>query len=322
MATLADPFARNLNYLRVSVTDRCNLRCTYCMPADMTCLPQDTLLTDHEIVTIVQAMSTLGLDTVRITGGEPLVRQGCSELIGRLKALPSMKRVLLTTNGVYLNQHIHELARHGIDGINISLDAVERDVYTTITGRDYLDAVLAGIHQAVELGIKVKLNCVALKSINESQIAGLADFANKLPVDVKFIELMPSGACQNIEGITGQDVRSRLSTIYGELHPHHNPNGLGPATYYKTPTMRGSVGFIEPMSHSFCATCNRLRLTAEGYLRLCLYHNDGVNLKDMLRGGADATAIATAIQTAVKNKPKQHHFNEKAGFETMSNIGG
>ena len=317
-----DQFERTLKYLRISITDRCNLRCQYCIPEDIPFMPHDEILTYDEIIRVSASMAKLGVDTLRITGGEPLLRSDCTELIGRLKAIEGIKKVKLTTNGVYLLENIEKLSEYKIDGINVSLDTRDAKVFKDITGFDRLGKVMDGIHKALEHNIQVKINVVPLKDVNENELVSLANLAKELPVDVKFIELMPTEICGNLEGITSDEVLEILKKEYQDIKAIHEFKGLGPAKYYKTDDMLGSVGFINPISHGFCGDCNRLRLTSDGYLKLCLYHKEGSNLRDLIRGGCTDQDIIDTITEAVSRKPEKHFFDEKPGFKSMSQIGG
>lgn len=295
---MEDTFRRNIRYLRISVTDRCNLRCKYCLPEDVEFYPQEHILTYDEIYRLARIFAVLGVDTIRITGGEPLVRRDCVDLIGDIKKLPGIQKVRITTNGVYLPENIDRLASMGLDGINISLDTLDPVLFKEMTGYDKFDKVWQGIMGALEHNIKVKINCVLVKGMNEHEIMPLTKLAEKYPIDVRFIELMPietACASNQLKGVHADQVMDIIRYTYQDVVADSEERGLGPAKYFKSPTMKGSVGFIDPMSHGFCANCNRLRLTSEGFLKLCLYHEDGTNLKDLLRNGASDQSIELAI---------------------------
>lgn len=319
---MIDPFLRRIHYLRISITDKCNLRCTYCLPEGTTFFPEETLLSYDEIIRISSVMADLGIDAIRLTGGEPLARKDCVELVGELKKMKNIKKVNLTTNGVFLPKYIEKLAEYKLDGLNISLDTLDQELFKTITGRDKFKEVIDGINLAIEHNIDVKINCVLVKGVNESEIIPIANLARDLPVAVRFIELMPVESCMQLEGIDSDEVLDILSEEYGFLESDSVQRGFGPAKYLKSAKLKGSIGFIDPMTHNFCAKCNKLRLTSDGFLKLCLYHDDGISLRDILRAGASDEVLKNEILNSVAKKPEKHNFNEKPNFETMSKIGG
>lgn len=321
---MQDQFGRQIDYLRLSITDRCNLRCRYCMPQDLPFTPHEEILRYEEIVRLCAAAAQLGIRTLKVTGGEPLVRKGCTDLMRELKALPGIERVTLTTNGVLLEEHLSCLAALGVDGINISLDTLDREIYRRITGRDELPKVLAGLYGAIRLGLKVKLNCVPLAESGLPGLLTLAELACRYPVDVRFIELMPIGHGRDLAPFKCGEVERAVLERWPDLAPTGERRGSGPARYYLSPGFRGAVGFIDAVSHSFCADCNRVRLTSEGYLKLCLCHGDGLDLRALLRSGAGDADLKAAMAAAIMGKPARHSFGEGRTEETrnMSQIGG
>ncbi len=322
---MTDSCGRTIDYMRVSITDRCNLRCRYCMPEDLAFIPHEEILRYEEIQRICALAAELGVSTVKITGGEPLVRPGCVELIRSLKALPGIRRVTLTTNGVLLSQHLPALAELGLDGVNISLDTLDRGLYRAITGRDELHRVLGAVFQALDAGLKVKLNCVPQQAVGERGLLELAALAVRHPVDVRFIEMMPIGRGRDFTPVTGGALLRMLEGAWPDLMPSIEKRGSGPARYFTSPALKGSFGIIDAVSHSFCAQCNRVRLTSEGYLKLCLCHGDGVDLRGLLRSGGTDGQLRQAMETAILRKPRQHTFGGTTGpgeLRAMSQIGG
>jgi cyclic pyranopterin phosphate synthase len=323
---MRDAFGREISYMRVSITDRCNLRCAYCMPEGFAPTSHADVLRYEEILRICAIAATTGIKVIKVTGGEPLARRGCVEFIGALKQVPGIERVTLTTNGVSLAPHVKALADMRLDGLNISLDALDPKIYQMITGFDAFGAVWRSLTAAIEAGLRVKLNCVPIRGVNEREILPLAALAEKLPVDVRFIELMPTRETTAIKGVPAAEVFDLLTSAYPDLTPDASERGFGPARYYKSDKLKGGVGLIAAFGSHFCAGCNRLRLTSEGFLKLCLYHDDGLDLRSMMRQGAGDAEIEGAMINTIQKKPERHYFGEKAcikgGIEAMPRIGG
>ncbi len=328
MTGLSDSFQRPINYLRISVTDRCNLRCVYCMPAEgVPLMPHEDILTYEEIITIARAAAELGINKVRLTGGEPLVRSGLSELIRMLAQIDGIDDISLTTNGTLLSRHAAELKRAGLQRVNVSLDTLKPDKFSLITRSNIaLDDVLAGIEAARSVGLDpVKLNMVVVSGVNDNEIL---DFAAKTIDEgwhVRFIEFMPLGGVgsSNSRFTPVSEMRKRLEQV-GELQPCLPDVGNGPAKYFRFPNARGTVGFITPVSEHFCFHCNRLRLTADGRLRLCLLAEDEIDLRQSLRSGASLAELKQLIEAAVADKPLRHHLAEGQTAEDrpMTQVGG
>lgn len=322
---MLDCAGREVNYLRVAVTDRCNLRCVYCMPEDgVKLMPAEEILSFEEIFRVVKCVSGLEVNKVRITGGEPLVRKDLAKLIRKLKKLPFIEEVSLSTNGTFLEQHIKELELAGLDRVNISLDTLKKEKYKEVTKTGRLEDVLRGIDSAVKSKLApVKINVVASKDINYSEIMDFVKFSEETACHVRFIEMMPIGeACGNGR-LSNQEVKE-VVLEERNLIPANEIKGNGPAVYYQTKPGRGVIGFISPISHGFCSSCNRIRLTPEGYLKLCLQREEGIYLKDFLRGKVEDEILKKIIKDAVKNKPSRSLFEEKAKSDgrIMSQIGG
>jgi len=304
---MKDTYGREIDYMRVSVTDRCNLRCKYCMPETMPFVSHDEILRSEEIVRVCRLASELGIKNIRITGGEPLVRRGVMDLLREIKKLPLVEHLALTTNGVLLEQYAKELADIKLDGVNISLDTLSPATYHSLTGVDAFDDAWRGIEAVLETDIRVKLNCVPLRGINEGEYAKIAALAEERRIDVRFIEAMPVGEGKEFAPIDGESILNELRTVYPDLKVGSKKRGLGPARYF-VGALKGSIGFINAMSSCFCEKCNRIRLTSVGMLKLCLYHDDAVDLGILLKNGASDDEIKAAVTRAVLEKPEKHDF--------------
>ena len=323
---MTDGFGRTIDYLRVSVTDRCNLRCVYCMPqSGVDFIPHGQILRFEEILRLCRILAGQGIRTVKVTGGEPLVRRDVAGFIGELKKIPGIEQVTLTCNGTLLPDSLDELASAGLDGVNISLDAVNPDVFRRITRGGGPDSVLLAIDRAVELGLPAKVNCVPVRGLNGGEIPGIASLARDKNIAVRFIELMPLGDAGMYHIIPGGEIREMLEREYGELTPFSGRMGNGPAVYYTVKGFAGKLGFISAVSCGFCESCNRLRLTSHGVLKPCLAYGGGLDLRAMVRGGKSDGEIAREIVKAVTEKPRGHGFSntkEDKGREGMFRTGG
>ena len=313
MTGLSDSFHRPINYLRISVTDRCNLRCIYCMPSGgIYLLSHRDILTYEEIYTIAKAAAELGINKVRISGGEPLVRSGLPKLIQMLAHIDAINDISLTTNGTLLGGYAAELKSAGLRRVNVSLDTLKPDKFRFITRGNNLSNVLEGIEVARSVGLNpVKLNMVVMSGINDDE---LLDFATKTINEgwhVRFMELMPFTGEGTITSqfIAVSDMRQRLEQL-GKLETCQPSIGNGPAKYFRFPQATGTIGFITPVSEHFCFNCNRLRLTADGKLRPCLLAEGEIDLKQPLRSGTSSAGLKQLIKEAVANKPLRHHLAE------------
>ena len=321
---MLDACGRQINYLRVSVTDKCNLRCRYCMPDGVELIPMQDLLTMEEITRIVSCGVKLGIDRVKLTGGEPLVRRGIVELMRLLVGVEGLSQVTMTTNGILLRRYLPDLICYGLAAVNISLDSMDREVYRDITGFDALDEVLAGINAAVSAGLRVKVNAVLLEDKNPMAWQDLILLAKDMPVDVRFIELMPIGEGAGMKGVSGDILYRQIRDVYPEIAKDSSVHGNGPAVYYRIPGFKGSIGFISAMHHKFCSSCNRVRLTATGQLKPCLCYADSTDLREILRTRGDAAALEV-MEAAIYGKPAAHCFEMKEKItedQLMSSIGG
>lgn len=331
---MIDQFGRNIDYLRISVTDRCNLRCRYCMPLEGVAFTgHDKVMSFEEILLVCRCMGRLGLQKVKITGGEPLVRKGVAGLIKMIKDLPYIKEVTLTTNGQLLEENLDSLREAGTDGINISLDTLDKKKYRELTRWGELDRVVRGIEKAADLGFaKIKINALIMKDFNLDDAVKLAAFAKERPIHVRFIEMMPIGRGTKYQPVYQEDIMEQLQGKYGALTKCTERIGNGPAVYYKIPGFLGCIGFISAVSHEFCNGCNRVRLTSDGYLKLCLQYNNGINIKEMTAGNMTEDEITKQLKKAIYEKPVHHDFGNTAvgdkaygnGRETknMAQIGG
>ena len=317
---LTDSFGRKLDYLRLSVTDRCNLRCVYCMPLEgVEWKPNEAMLSYGEILRLCRIMAELGIRKIKITGGEPLVRRGMASLIGNLKNIPGIESVTLTSNGFLLGRFLDEaetVMPHSLpDGVNISLDALDPRRFERITRTKEMKPaeVFPHIDCLIEKQIPVKINCVPVRGFNEDEIVPLAGLARDRNISVRFIELMPIGSASFFKPVTGTETAAFLEKAYGSLKPIYGVFGSGPAVYYSLPGFTGKIGFINPVSHGFCETCNRLRLTSEGILKPCLSFSLGSDLRSLLRSGASDNELANAILGITWKKPRFHTLSDVYG---------
>lgn len=323
---MRDALGRKIEYMRLSVTDRCNLRCRYCMPPEgVPPAAHGDILRYEELLRVAQAAVSLGIDRFKVTGGEPLVRRGIVDFIRDLRALPGVKQVTLTTNGLLLPPLLDGLLAAGLDAVNISLDTRDNAQYQAVTRSGHTaDEVLAAVRLCAGR-LPTKINAVLLPE-TAAQLVPLARLAQELPVDVRFIERMPLGLTDiGTAEPTHMEILACLRAAFPGLAPVRERRGNGPARYFSAPGLRGCLGLIEAVSHSFCADCNRVRLTSTGRLKPCLCYADGIDLKPLLRGGADGAALRAVIEQAVRLKPAAHCFARRQAVtehNSMNRIGG
>lgn len=323
---MLDRYGRVINYLRISVTDRCNLRCCYCMPEGVQDVGMKNILTFEEIWEIVRTGVSLGITHIRITGGEPLVRKGCVDLIRGIREIPGVETITMTTNGVLLENYAKQLKEAGVDGVNISLDTLDPEEFYKITGKRELQEVLAGIRAAKTAGLPVKLNAVNRKELDPIPLVRYAQEEN-LPL--RFIEMMPVGYGKKYVGRSNEELRETLEAVCGKAECMTNREelsrmGSGPAVYYQFTDLKVPVGFISAIHGKFCDTCNRVRLTAEGYLKLCLCYDQGEDLRRVLREG-EKENLRTIMEQTIFRKPAAHcfeHPDEMTETHEMVKIGG
>ena len=324
---MLDTHGREIDYLRISITDRCNLRCRYCTPEEISSIGHCEILRFEEILDICRQAVKLGIKKFKITGGEPLVRKGCLSFLRDLKKLPGVEQVTITTNGVLLKECLPELEDIGIDGINISFDTLNPKTYAEITRRDEFSRVWDSIVAAAASKIKTKINCVLTKGSNDHEFYDLVELAKDYDLDVRFIEVMPIGYGKSFEGFDKNTLLPLLSKKYPDYEVVTETRGNGPASYISIPGFKGCIGFIDAIHGKFCDKCNRIRLTSDGILKLCLYYENGIDLKKLMRNGATEEELFDAMQKMILKKPMEHQFHNlaKEGMEElkkMSQIGG
>ena len=324
-----DQFGRRVDYLRISVTDKCNLRCTYCLPVEgLEWIERDEFLTYEEIASVVRQMAEHGLRRIRLTGGEPLVRRDLPNLARQLSAIPGIEDLALSTNAILLPQFGKDLREAGVSRVNVSLDTLRRDRFRDVARRPerFFDATLEGLAAAERLGFApLKINTVLMRGLNDDEIEDFAEITRERPWHVRFIELMPTGDNLHTSKrfLSADSVLQRLQGI-GDLRPAAGPLGNGPATYFRYDSAPGTVGVITPLSHNYCDRCNRMRLTADGKLRTCLFGAHEVDLKTPLRATGD---IVPAVRAALAGKPERHLLQlgtarGSGGLRALSQVGG
>lgn len=360
---MKDSYGRTIDYMRISITDRCNLRCCYCMPEGARKEPPSQILTFEEILAVVICGAGLGIRHIRLTGGEPLVRKGCAQLVRMLKSVPGIETVTLTTNGILLKENLPALLDAGIDGINVSLDTRDRARYRQITGVDGLETVESAIRAACKCRIPVKVNAVSIDfdrcgfgrgDFEEGELqnvsrqfhlpdwTAVAELARELPVDVRFIEMMPIGYGRQYQTISHEQLLEEMKARYPGLEPDSRRHGAGPAVYYRAPGFQGSLGLISAIHGKFCGNCSRVRLTAEGFLKTCLCYPDGADLRAVLRGpespilrenghffwpfaacpGEEGLqrCLREAMEKAILEKPGAHCFEDPQAMREQRNM--
>jgi len=326
---LADAFDRRITYLLVSVTDRCNLRCVYCMPEHgLPWIPKHDILSYDEIVAIVEAAAAVGVRSIRLTGGEPLIRRELLGLVRSIAAIPGIDDVALSTNGLLLADLARPLAEAGLRRVNVSLDTLREDRFATIARRPGLDRVLAGIDAALAAGLEpLKINCVVMRGQNDDEVVAFAELSRERRVHVRFIEMMPvvdNVELQRAAYVSADEILARIGATAG-VTPAPGPGGNGPARYFSFAGAAGTFGVISPLSHDYCETCNRVRLSADGRLRLCLFGDYEIDLRTPLRAGAGSERIVELLRAGMHIKPERHHLrlgDAASAMRAFSEIGG
>jgi cyclic pyranopterin phosphate synthase len=322
MTTLIDPYSRTIDYLRLAVTDRCNLRCVYCMPREgLELLRHEDILSYEELLRFLRVCVRSGVSKVRLTGGEPLVRKDLDYLVSEIAGLRPALDISLTTNGLLLSGQAEALAAAGLKRVNVSIDSLDPDTYHRITRNGNLSQAVAGVEAALEAGLDpVKINVVVLKHVNE-ELEGFVDLLSRLPVHIRFIEYMsPCGQFDESFYVSADDIRQGLER-FGRLEEAEAPVGAGPARYFRLAGTQGLIGFISPISSHFCPNCNRLRLTADGKMKTCLFSNEEDDIRELLRSGSEDDRVLETIRSSLGRKPRDHGELASPG-RTMSQIGG
>ncbi|MBS5215963.1 MAG: GTP 3',8-cyclase MoaA [Clostridiales bacterium] len=323
---MIDQYGRMIDYLRISLTSRCNLRCIYCMPEEDTEIQEEYLSFD-EIERIVSLMSQMGIRHVRLTGGEPLLRKNIQDLVKRIKKISGIETVHLTTNAILLNQMIDRLADAGLDGVNISLDTRDRENFARITRRDHLFLVENSLESLKKYpNMTVKINCVMMDQ-KDREFLEIAELARDNPFFVRYIEMMPIGLGRQNKGRSEEEIKELLKKTYGSYQTVKEKIGNGPSHYYEFQGFQGKIGFISAVTHKFCSSCNRVRLTSGGFLKTCLQYETGGDLRQILRNGAEDQEILEYIKNIIFHKPKEHQFFNSQEMKEeeshlMSQIGG
>ena len=325
---MRDPFGRDIDYLRISVTDRCNLRCIYCIPEGMEWIEKADILSYEEIERLVRILGRLGLRRLRLTGGEPTVRRQLPRLVEMLAAIEGIEEISLSTNGLKLTELAAPLRRAGLSRVNVSLDSLDEGRFREITRGGDLRKVLAGIEAAEKEGLlPIKINVVVMRGKNDGEITDFALLTQQRPWNVRFIEMMPlegNVGEQEARYVSTDEVRRSLEAL-GGLEPAEAVRGNGPATYFRYPGAPGTVGFISPLNHNFCDRCNRLRLTANGRLRLCLFGDNEIDLATPLRAGRGEEEIAEKVLGGLMAKPQRHYLelgSTASRLIALSQVGG
>ncbi|MCO5043921.1 MAG: GTP 3',8-cyclase MoaA [Kiritimatiellae bacterium] len=325
---IQDQYGRSIHYLRISLTDQCNLRCVYCMPEDMSFRPSSALLQDRELIRLARIFAELGFDKFRLTGGEPTIRHNVTELVQQLAALPGVREIAMTTNGILLKHLAQPLADAGLHRLNISIDSLNPKTFRRLTRWGNVDDVLAGINAAEAAGFPIKLNTVVVRDVNDKEdIVQLARLTLDHPWQVRFIEMMPLGRISDFQLshiVTEDELRANIEAALGPLTLQNEGQLDGEARIFKLKGAKGALGFISSVTKPFCAACNRARLTADGKLRLCLLRDKEMDLMSLLRGGATDEELKAHIEKSIWYKPWGHGLAERAypTHRVMSEIGG
>ena len=329
LAPLADQFNRPITYLRVSVTDRCNLRCVYCMPeAGLPWIPKAEILTFEEIEAIVRAAAFIGVRSIRLTGGEPLIRRNLADLVAKIAAVEGIDDISLSTNALLLADQVGALRAAGLSRVNISLDTLRADRFERIARRPGLDRVIAGVDAAIAAGLApLKINVVVMRGENDDELRAFAELTRDRRLFVRFIEMMPVEDNVGLQRDAYVSAREMLDRIRadGDLRAVEGPGGNGPARYFAFEGAKGAVGVISPLSHDYCETCNRVRLSADGRLRLCLFGDNHIDLRTPVRSGASRDDLAAIFRGAMYVKPERHHLDlgtTASAMRALSEIGG
>ena len=322
---MIDKFGRKVDYLRISVTENCNLKCIYCIDDNILNTYKNDILSDDEIVKIATECASLGIKKIRITGGEPLVRKNIENLIYRLNNIKEIEEIYITTNGVLLNDKIEILKENGLTGVNISLDSLNKDRFKKLTKFDKLKEVLLSIDKALELGLKVKINTVIVDDINKDEIIKFVKLTKDKKIDIRLIELMQIKAAKKYKGISNEEILNIIKNNFKNIQVENKSKRSGPANYIRVDNYKGKIGFISPISNCFCEDCNRIRLTSTGFLKKCLHYNYGIDLKKHIRSNISNKDLKELIYLNIYDKPQNHLFMKDCDDKEnkyMNQIGG
>ena len=322
---MIDKFGRKVDYLRISVTENCNLKCIYCIDDNILNTYKNDILSDDEIVKIATECASLGIKKIRITGGEPLVRKNIENLIYRLNNIKEIEEIYITTNGVLLNDKIEILKENGLTGVNISLDSLNKDRFKKLTKFDKLKEVLLSIDKALELGLKVKINTVIVDDINKDEIIDFVKLTKDKNIDIRFIELMKKKKKKKYKGISNEEILNIIKNNFKNIKVENKSKRSGPANYIRVDNYKGKIGFISPISNCFCEDCNRIRLTSTGFLKKCLHYNYGIDLKKHIRSNISNKDLKELIYLNIYDKPQNHLFMKDCDDKEnkyMNQIGG
>lgn len=320
---MKDKYGREIDYMRISITEKCNYRCFYCMPQDgIEEVKEEKLLTKEEIINIVATGAELGIKKIRLTGGEPLVRRDIEDILKGIAHIEGIEELCLTTNGSYLEDKVESLKQAGVTRVNVSLDTLDSDKFKKITKTGNFEKVWQGIIKTIEAGIQVRINSVIVEGINDNEILDLITLTEKYPIDLRFIELMPIGEGKKYKGLSGSKIREKIRT---KKNIESLKKREGASEYYIVDGAKGRIGFINPLSNCFCQECNRIRVTSEGEVKQCLNKESMLNIKDLIGNNPEKESIKEAISKEIYNKPEKHLFNFSNEFEeknNMNQIGG
>ena len=321
---MKDNYGRDINYLRISLTESCNLKCIYCLPEDFIPKQYDEtkILSEKNILSIAAAAKEIGINKIRLTGGEPLLRKDIISIVSGIKKI-GIDEIYITTNGILLSEKIKALSEAGLSGINVSLDTLDEKQFEDITRGGKISKVLEGIEQSCENGLKVKVNSVIIKGINENAVENLAELTLKKDVDVRFIELMPIGQGKKFTGISNNEIYDRLEKTFEFDRDYKEIKGV--STYYKLKDSKGNIGFISPINSCFCETCNKIRLTSDGVIKRCLNSKGNTNIKESLDKNVEKEEIKEILEQEIFKKPERHLFgkeNKDEELKNMNAIGG
>lgn len=321
---LKDSLGRSIDYLRISLTDRCSLRCIYCMPENTDSspvfLPEEELLTAGEWLTFAKAAAMAGIRKIRLTGGEPLIRPDLEEIVQGMASISQVEQVVMTTNAVGLSRRIQGLKDAGLAGVNVSLDSLEPECYRRIAGRNQMEEALEGIRACLELGLPVKINCVPVQGVNDSQWIPLAELAEKWPIQVRFIEMMPIGGGKAFPPVDNHRIQEQLEQKFGPMTEKPAGNRQGPAKVFRVPGFAGTVGFISAVNCGCCSSCNRIRATADGKMKLCLHHPADGDVRKLIRIGKTPEELCSWLHMLVRKKPRDGTHTDES--RPMWKIGG